>query len=213
MNSRSGEKESTRRLAPSKSKPTPLSYVNPILYRFDTLMMMNTENSNLCNSYSVVRPMVRDNSSPQQMRKRGFYMVDSTYTVPCNPNSMRDAGPLRNAEYIIIDPIEEEIMRKSQQSFRQTGAFSQISVNPRQMAKMRQTMDSRCTHLRPLSSFGGNPANLNGTNNSNFFSQISGGSRYAAEPNIIPKVTVVRVADYTKNISSSIFSPNITAES
>ena len=59
-------------------------------------MMMNTENSNLCNSYSVVRPMVRDNSSPQQMRKRGFYMVDSTYTVPCNPNSMRDAGPLRN---------------------------------------------------------------------------------------------------------------------
>ena len=81
-------------------------------------MMMNTENSNLCNSYSVVRPMVRDNSSPQQMRKRGFYMVDSTYTVPCNPNSMRDAGPLRNAEYIITDPIEEEIMRKSLQSFR-----------------------------------------------------------------------------------------------
>jgi hypothetical protein len=40
-------------------------------------------------------------------------MIDSTYTIPCNPNSMRDAGPLRNAEYILSDPAEEEVLRKS----------------------------------------------------------------------------------------------------
>jgi len=40
-------------------------------------------------------------------------MVDSSYTIPCNPNSMRDHGPLRNAEYIVQDPAEEEFLRKS----------------------------------------------------------------------------------------------------
>ncbi len=40
-------------------------------------------------------------------------MVDSTYTIPSNPNSMRDAGPLRNAEYILTDKAEHEVMRKS----------------------------------------------------------------------------------------------------
>lgn len=136
-------------------------------------MMLNADTSNLCSSYAVVRPMVRDNSSPQQLRKRGFYMVDSTYTVPCNPNSMRDAGPLRNAEYIITDPAEEEALRRSQQTFGQTGAFSQVSVNPRQISKAKETLGSRCNHYRPMSSYGGNPAAMNGTHNSNFFSQIS----------------------------------------
>lgn len=40
-------------------------------------------------------------------------MVDSTYLIPSNPNSMRDSGPLRNAEYVVQDPAEEEFLRKS----------------------------------------------------------------------------------------------------
>jgi hypothetical protein len=47
--------------------------------------------------------MLRDNSSPQQLKKRGFYMVDSSYTVPSNPNTMRDGGPCRNAVYHLND--------------------------------------------------------------------------------------------------------------
>ncbi len=65
--------------------------------------MINAEQSQLCNTYSALRPFVRDNSSPQQLRKRGYYMIDSSYTVPSNPNSMRDNGPLRNAEYYVVD--------------------------------------------------------------------------------------------------------------
>lgn len=48
-------------------------------------------------------------------------MVDSSYTVACNPNSMRDNGPLRNAIYKIRDMAEEEVMRQSQEGFNRTG--------------------------------------------------------------------------------------------
>ena len=33
-------------------------------------------------------------------------MVDSSYTVASNPNTMRDGGPLRNAVYRVSDPVE-----------------------------------------------------------------------------------------------------------
>lgn len=162
--------------------------------------------------------MVRDNSSPQQLKKRGFYMVDSSYTIPCNPNSMRDSGPLRNAQYVVHDPAEQDYMRRSQQNFRNMGAssmsmtsFSQMPIKAHELDRMRETLNSRCTHQRPLSSFGGNPANMNGTHTTGFFSTISKQSqqRREYEPTIIDKVTVVRVADYTKNISQGIFSPNL----
>lgn len=170
--------------------------------------MLNAETTQLCNNYSVMRPYVKDNSSPQQLKKRGFYMVDSSYTIPCNPNSMRDHGPLRNAEYVIQDPAEEEFLRKSQQSFRNTGSFSMVNINPREVDKMRDTLNSRCGHMRPISSYGGNPAMMNGTHTNSIFSSISKQS-LNKPPNIIDKVVVVRVNDYTKNISSSIFSPSL----
>ena len=36
-------------------------------------------------------------------------MIDSTYTVASDPNSMRDTGPVRNARYYIKDPVEESV--------------------------------------------------------------------------------------------------------
>lgn len=39
-------------------------------------------------------------------------MIDSSYTVASNPNTMRDNGPLRNAEYFIDDKADQ-IMRNS----------------------------------------------------------------------------------------------------
>eukprot|EP00347_Sterkiella_histriomuscorum_P021031 403335527 len=178
--------------------------------KFDVVNIVNAETSNLCNSYGVLRPMVRDNSSPQQLKKRGFYMVDSSYTIPCNPNSMRDSGPLRNAEYILHDPQEHEYLRRSQQNFRNTAhSISQMTVHPKQYERMRDTQNSRCNHTRPISSYGGNPANMNGTHSTGFFSTFSRSSQKYYEPNIVDKVEVVRVNDYTKNISSSIFTPSL----
>eukprot|EP00349_Pseudokeronopsis_sp_Brazil_P004911 CAMPEP_0202958496 /NCGR_PEP_ID=MMETSP1396-20130829/2830_1 /ASSEMBLY_ACC=CAM_ASM_000872 /TAXON_ID= /ORGANISM="Pseudokeronopsis sp., Strain Brazil" /LENGTH=60 /DNA_ID=CAMNT_0049676605 /DNA_START=129 /DNA_END=311 /DNA_ORIENTATION=+ len=60
----------------------------------------------MCTTHSALRHYIRDNSSPQQQKQRGYYMVDSSYTVPCNPNTMRDNGPLRNAEYYVVDPAD-----------------------------------------------------------------------------------------------------------
>lgn len=40
-------------------------------------------------------------------------MLDSTYTVPSNPNTMRDTDPTRNAEYIVRDEIESVLEKRS----------------------------------------------------------------------------------------------------
>lgn len=49
---------------------------------------------------------------------------------------------------------------------------------------------------------------MNGTHSTGFFSSFS---RQTANytPNIVDKVETVRVNDYTKNISSSIFTPSL----
>jgi hypothetical protein len=37
----------------------------------------------------------------REMQKDGYYMLDSSYLHPCDPNSMRNFGPPRNATYNI----------------------------------------------------------------------------------------------------------------
>ena len=102
---------------------------------------MNADVSGLCSTYACVRPYLRDNSSPLQKKKRPYYMVDSSYTVASNPNTMRNFGPLRNAVYRVSDPAEEQVLRRS-------SGFSSMSYSPMELSKMR----SRCAHQkRPLS--------------------------------------------------------------
>lgn len=82
-------------------------------------------------------------------------MVDSSYTVPCNPNTMRDNGPCRNAIYNLSDKAELDYMRKSQQSFGKTiDSFAQAPIKAHDIERMRDTLNSRCTHMRPQSAFG-----------------------------------------------------------
>jgi|LauGreDrversion4_2_1035121.scaffolds.fasta_scaffold21139_3 hypothetical protein len=42
-----------------------------------------------------------------------YYMVDSTYTVASDPNTMRDSGPTRNSIYFAKDKAAESEFRKS----------------------------------------------------------------------------------------------------
>ena len=88
--------------AQSPIKVTVLS----LTFRFEVVSMINADQSDMCNTYSALRSFTRDNSSPQQIKQRGYYMIDSSYTVPSDPNSMRDNGPLRNAEYYIADQAD-----------------------------------------------------------------------------------------------------------
>lgn len=78
-----------------------------IQYRFAVVSMLNAEASNLCSTYSALRPYIKDNAYMGDIKKRPYYMVDSTYTCAANPNSMRDTGPTRNAEYYITDPADD----------------------------------------------------------------------------------------------------------
>jgi hypothetical protein len=41
-------------------------------------------------------------------------MLDSTYTVASNPNTMRDTGPLRNAQFKVVDAADFEYLLKTQ---------------------------------------------------------------------------------------------------
>ena len=74
--------------------------------RFDTVSLMTAENGNSCNNYALIRPYIRDNHIVRESYERPYYMIDSTYTVASDPNSMRDTGPTRNARYVLNDSIE-----------------------------------------------------------------------------------------------------------
>ena len=118
--------------------------------------LVNADTSTLCNNYAVVRPLLRDGMSPLQLKKKPYYMVDSSYTIASNPNTMRDGGPCRNAVYQVTDKAEEEWLRKNSNGFNRTGGFS---YQPEEIHRMRRTLDSRCGHARPLSAMASNGFN------------------------------------------------------
>ena len=70
-------------------------------------------------------------------------MLNSSYTVPCNPNTMRDTGAQRNAIYSLRDPAEE--MYKSFNKQKRTDIESTIKDEQR----VKEAMQARCKHKRP----------------------------------------------------------------
>lgn len=51
-----------------------------------------------CTANHVI-PFHRINRDRIALKKMGFFLNDSTYSNACDPNSMRDQGRVRNAEY------------------------------------------------------------------------------------------------------------------
>lgn len=135
---------------------------------------MNAKAAKDCSNYSVIRHFLRDGKSPQLLKNRPYFMVDSTYTVASDPNTMRDAGPLRNAIYISQDhlPVHgdltpEKILQETE--------------------RVRNMQRERCQH-RPGSAVA---------------------TTQQRTPYKIKKHVLVATNDYTKNISSLIFSPSL----
>jgi hypothetical protein len=64
-----------------------------------------------CTAHAVVRTYLRDGQSPQKIMNKGYFMVNSTYLVASDPNSMRNAGDIRNAQYVITDPVDKEYLK------------------------------------------------------------------------------------------------------
>jgi len=108
-------------------------------------------------------------------------MIDSTYVVASDPNTMRDTGPTRNAEYRLV-------------------AEEGIEVSPHDLESMRDTLRSKCSHVRHQSTNG-----LRSTWASGFSSQKQ------VDPLKVPPHLLVRRQDYTKNVSDALFSPAASA--
>ena len=80
--------------------------------KFNLVSLVNAKVGTQCSNYAVARTYLRDGQAPEVVKRRPFYMLDSTYTVASNPNTMRDTGPLRNAQYRVSDPADVEYSKK-----------------------------------------------------------------------------------------------------
>ena len=85
----------------------------PTLNRFALASALNAKYGHACSNSGVVRQFVKDSRMSMKLKHAPYYMLDSTYTIPSNPNTMRDTGPTRNAEYIIRDDIDSVIDKRS----------------------------------------------------------------------------------------------------
>ena len=168
------------------------------------MALANGERSPLCNNYASLRSYVRDNQNLRYSKSRPFFMVDSTYLIACNPNSMRDAGPARNAKYRINDPVENEIEKERMTGSNFNPALTMLSISPDKARQVRDTMNSRCNHVRPNTALN----ELVGMS-STFFTSASRKNLKPEHPNLVEPHTIVKVNDYTKNISLPIFSPSL----
>ena len=111
----------------------------------------NTATSCFCNS-NYVAPYLRYNRDYRELKRLGFYFNDSTYLNASDPNSMRDQGMVRNAEYNIVYPQMDCPthlgMTMRSQSFRTSSAnsFGQ---------KQRSTHNGGANMNQTFYSFGG----------------------------------------------------------
>jgi hypothetical protein len=117
-----------------------------------------------------------------EAKKSPYYLIDSTYTVASDPNTMRDTGATRNAIYYIKDDVDSYLERNStvsRSAVSRTSRSSKTSAQLKQatnrksmsnlkvkqiineMDQMRLTMNSRCSHQKPYSMM----HNTVGTNN------------------------------------------------
>lgn len=111
--------------------------------------MINAKTGQQCSEYGVMRTYLRDGSSPNVVKKRPFYMIDSTYTVASDPNTMRDTGFLRNAEYKVVDPADYEYLRRTTGNFHKTDKTIKEQLEDEK--RWKATLDARCPHKRPAS--------------------------------------------------------------
>ncbi|MFM7853650.1 MAG: hypothetical protein ACKO96_17445, partial [Flammeovirgaceae bacterium] len=76
-------------------------------------LSLNAKVSNSCNNYAVIRKYIKDPRLLFEAKKSPYYLIDSTYTVASDPNTMRDTGATRNALYFIRDDVDSYLDGKS----------------------------------------------------------------------------------------------------
>jgi len=95
--------------------------------RFAIASALNAKVSNSCSNYAVVRKYIKDPRLLFEAKKSPYYLIDSTYTVASDPNTMRDTGATRNALYYIRDDVDSYIDNKSTVSGKASSTLSHSS--------------------------------------------------------------------------------------
>ncbi|CDW78824.1 UNKNOWN [Stylonychia lemnae] len=169
-------------------------------------------------SSNYITPFTRLNRDQRDKKQYGFYLNDSTYNNASDPNSMRDQGMVRNAPYN-IQYYQQCPPLKSARNY-STNGFSDRSRPI--TASFHTSVGPKHTNVKPnlehnhtFYSFGGKTpirssysSNRKPHVNMAFTSVID--FHQQEKPQVLHPHQLVRVQDYTKNISQSIFSPGFS---
>ena len=76
----------------------------------------------------MLRPYVKENRDLNTKKDSRYFMIDSSYLIPSDPNTMRDGGPARNSEYYFtvgppgkVSPEKYSSLRKTLTTFEGSG--------------------------------------------------------------------------------------------
>lgn len=114
--------------------------------RFNLIRLVNAQ-AGQCSSYGTVRAYVRDSQPALVAKARPFYMLSSSYTVASDPNTMRNQGEIRNAQYRISDHAEAAYASRRKEGFKGKESLEEER-------RVRMSLDASCPHRRPQSQAG-----------------------------------------------------------
>ncbi|CDW83407.1 UNKNOWN [Stylonychia lemnae] len=178
--------------------------------------------------FSPVRQYERLNQDLNKVKQKPFYMLDSTYVVASDPNSMRDVGQRIGAVEYRINPEEKLYMTQTLGKF-STG--SQSKEDPNTLTKMLRSVEVKDAildgynkinlqrqYLRPMQ------YNFKTLESENLKPQgqprknpiviiDERGTPIIQLPSGMKKEDEGRIYKYTKNISQDIFNPGSTFSS
>jgi len=198
----------------------------------DTSNLTSTafENTGFTNNTAAeltIHPYHRSNLDTKALKKGSFYMIDSSYLVASDPNSMRNQGPCRNAEYYFQPSTQEGSVK----GFSTTGFSYSSSVNPQKARRLfiKNKGNKRVQNIidhknRGVYSYGGKTKIGSRFHHKNThhalvdyepdFSRTANRWNKSVDASkiLIDKEFHNQVNDYHKNISSTIFSPGQTLD-
>jgi hypothetical protein len=148
-------------------------------------------------------------------------MLDSTYMVASNPNTMRDNGPCRNAEYYVQYEPDGSEVQSYQRTIESQHDWTDPQKNRSQFIKGQgnKKIQNLIDHPnRDVYSYGGKTKMGNAYHHKNsytgliepdsgFYRTTNKWTQSVDDGQVIQKEHHEKVNDYTKNISQTIFSP------
>lgn len=180
--------------------------------------------SNVSTGSTTIHPYHRSNLDRKVLKRGNFYMLDSTYLVASNPNTMRDQGPCRNAEYYFAPSSDLDDLSGYRNTMQSNSSWHTPDQMRKQYIKTKGNKDIQEIidyKNKGVYSYGGRSNIGSGFQHKNAYDALAGYNPDFSQTfnkwtrsmdgssQIIEREYNQKVNDYTKNISQSIFSPGL----